>query len=244
MRATLHEKRCLDVLHATSVGDFKKQIVSFTNDLGFETVGAMTVTKHSPTLTEFNTVTNAPAAFLDEFHDQSHARLDPVNKHCASSSTPIVWDRRTYAEGGADMLWELQEPFGYRSGIAIAMHFGRGRHFMFGANWSRDRCDSSPSFRSIGEDLVSFSQHAQAAAFELCQPARLDEVTQNRFAIRELDALRWTMDGLSTWEVAGRMAISERHVTLLLRRVMAKLGCSSKYECGLRAIKLGLIMCQ
>ena len=241
MRPTLHEKRCLDVLHATSVGDFKKQIVSFTYDLGFETVGAMTVTTHSPTLTEFQTVTNAPQAFLNEFHDQSHARLDPVNKHCASSSSPIVWDRRTYADDGADMLWELQEPFGYRSGIAVAMHFGRGRHFMFGANWGRDRCDSSPCFRSIAEDLVSLSQHAQAAAFELCQPARLDVNSQNRFAIRELEALRWTMEGLSAWEIAGRMAISERHVTLLLRRVMAKLGCSTKYESGLRAIKLGLI---
>lgn len=241
MRPTLHEKRCLDVLHATSVGDFKKQIVSFTYDLGFETVGAMTVTTHSPTLTEFQTVTNAPPAFLNEFHDQTHARLDPVNKHCASSSSPIVWDRRTYADDGADTLWELQEPFGYRSGIAVAMHFVRGRHFMFGANWGRDRCDNSPCFKAIAEELVSFSQHAQAAAFELCQPARLDPNSQHRFAVRELEALRWTMDGLSAWEVAARMAISERHVTLLLGRVMTKLDCSTKYESGLRAIKLGLI---
>src|SRR5471032_1947705 len=113
MSATLHEKRCLDVLHATSVKDFTRQIVAFVQDLGFSTFGAMVVTDHSPTLTEFQTVTNAPAAYLNEFHNQEHARRDPVAKHCSTSSSPIVWDRRTYA-GHNSALWELQEPYGYR----------------------------------------------------------------------------------------------------------------------------------
>lgn len=244
MSSTSHEKRCLDVLHAASVKDFTRQIVSFAQSIGFETVGAMVVTKHSPTLTEFQTVTNAPEAFLNEFHDQEHARLDPVTKHCANSSSPIVWDRRTYAGADTEVLWELQEPFGYRSGIAVAMHLGRGRHFMFGANWSRDRCQGVPNFKAIAEDLLSFSEHAQAAAFELCQPVKLDPDNACSLACRELETLRWSMDGLTSWEVAERMSISERHATLLTRRAMEKLGCSSKYEAILRSIRLGFIDCR
>ena len=244
MGATLHEKRCLDVLHATSAKDFKRQIVAFIQGLGFETVGAMVVTKHSSTLTEFQTVTNAPEAFLDEFHDQDHACLDPVSTHCSRFSSPIVWDRRTYAASNAEALWEVQEPFGYRSGIAIAMHFAQGRHFMFGANWDKDRCESVHGFKAIAEDILSFSEHAQAAAFELCQPVRLDLKSAYSLAVRELETLRWSMDGLTSWEIADRMSISERHATLLLRRAMEKLGCTGKYEAGLRAIRLGLINCQ
>ena len=244
MQSTRHERQCLEVLHATSVKDYKRLIVDYANGLGFETVGAMVISKHSPTLTEFQTVTNAPEAFLDEFHNQEHAGIDPVNKHCASSSSPIVWDRQTYARSSTDALWELQEPFGYRSGIAVAMHLGRGRHFMFGANWSRDRCEGARNFKAIAEDLLRFAEHAQASAFELCLPARLDHRLPSSLAPRELETLRWSMDGLTSWEVADRMSISERHATLLTRRAMEKLGCSSKYEASLCAIRLGLIECE
>src|ERR1700712_4199956 len=104
MDPTRHEKRCLDVLHATCIKDFKMQIVDFAQNLGFETVGAMVVITHSPTLLEFQTLTNAPAAYLDEFHDGEHAALDPVGIHCSQSSAPIVWDRKTYAASGANTL--------------------------------------------------------------------------------------------------------------------------------------------
>ena len=241
MGATLHERRCLDVLHASSVSDYKKQIVEFALHLGFETVGALVVRRHSPTLVEFQTLTNAPEAYLDEFYNQEHCELDPVAEHCSRLSTPIVWDRQTYANAGADALWEIQAPFGYKSGIAFAMHLDRGTHFMFGANWSADRCQDVRNFKAIAEDLLSFGAHAQAAAFELTLPSRQTSGAAFSLAKVELEALRWAMDGMTSWQVSDRMSISERHATLLTRRAMQKLGCSTKYEAVLRAIRLGLI---
>lgn len=243
MSATLHEKRCLDVLHATSVKDLTRQMVAFVQDLGFSTFGAMVVTDHSPTLREFQVLNNAPEAYLDTFRDRRYTVIDPVLQHCKHSSAPFVWGRRDYSDPLIRPLWEGQEPFGYRSGLAVGMHFARGRHFVFGANWARDRCEDAPHFKAIAEDLLSFAEHAQAAAFELALPSKLDSGNCWSLAGSELEALRWTMDGMTSWEVAGRMSISERHVTLLLRRAMQKLGCSSKYETGLRAIRLGLIEC-
>jgi DNA-binding CsgD family transcriptional regulator len=244
MTATRHEKRCLDVLHASSVKDFTRQIVAFVQDLGFSTFGAMVVTDHSPTLREFQVLNNAPEAYVETFRNPNYTIIDPVLQHCKHSSSPIVWSRRDYADRLTRPLWEGQEPFGYSSGLAVGMHFARGKHFVFGANWARDRCEEAPHFKSIAEDLLSFAEHAQAAAFELSLPARADALSPCSLASFELEALRWTMDGLTSWEVAERMSVSERHITLMLRRAMHKLGCSSKYETGLRAIRLGLIRCQ
>ncbi len=241
MAATLHERRCLDVLHATSVKDFKRQFVDFAQDLGFDTVGVMVVTKHSPTLTEYQMLNNAPAAYLNEFHNRDNGRLDPVNNHCKRSSAPLVWDRQTYTSVNAGALWELQAPFGYRSGIAVAMHLARGMHFMFGANWSKDRCESVPHFKAIAEDVLSFAEYAQAAAFELAVPTQADPGNASFLTKSELEALRWTMDGMTSWEIGQKMALSEFDVTLRLQRVMRKLGCGSKYEAVLKGIKLGLI---
>jgi DNA-binding CsgD family transcriptional regulator len=244
MIETRHDRRCLDILHATSVRDFTRQIIAFTQHLGFNNVGAIVAVKHSNTLTEFKTITNAPAAYLNEFHNLEHASIDPVSEHCIQSSSPIVWNRQTYKSAGVEQLWQLQEPYGYRSGLAVAMHFARGRHFVFGGNWDKDACDKVPHFRAIAEDLLSFAAHAQAAAFELTLPSAMVPNGTFSLAKRELEVLGWTADGLTSWQVADRMSISERHVALLVQRAMQKLSCSSRYEACLRAIRLGLLQCQ
>ena len=241
MGATLHEKRCLDVLHSTSVADFKNQVVAFVQHLGFSTFGTLVVTDHSSALREFKSLNNAPEAYVEAATYSKFTLIDPVLQHCKLSNAPIVWDQRDYAFTHTRPLWEEQEPFGYKSGLAVGMHFARGRHFVFGANWARDRCSNAPHFKSIAEDLLSFAEHAQAAAFELTLPARQAPDAPLSLANLELEAIRWTMDGMNSWEVADRMLISERHATLLTRRAMHKLDCSTKYEAVLRAIKLGLI---
>jgi DNA-binding CsgD family transcriptional regulator len=243
MMNSLFNRKCLEVLHASSVKDFTKQIVEFAQGLGFNTIAAMVVIDHSPTLTEFQTVTNAPGAYLQEFENIEHIPIDPVNQHCKRLSSPIVWNRQTYTSPAEQELWERQAPFGYRSGICFAMHLGRGRHYKFGANWEHDRCESVPGYKAIFEDLLVFGAHSQAAAFELSAPTRPHPDSECHLTNGELEALRWTMDGMTKWDVGRKMDLSEYDVTLRLQRAMKKLGCSSTYEAVLRAIKLGLIEC-
>jgi DNA-binding CsgD family transcriptional regulator len=237
-------RKCLEVLHASTVKDLSKQLVAFAQNLGFGTVAATVVTDHSPTLTEFQTVSNVPSGYLKEFENLELGRIDPVSQHCKRSSGPIVWSQKTYATAKAQVLWECQAPFGYRSGLAIGMHFGRGRHFLFGAEWNHDYCEQVANFKNIFEDILTFAEHAQAAAFELSTAVKRDANEEWSLTNSELEALRWTMDGKTSWEITKMMPISERHATLLLRRAMQKLDCSSKYETVLRAIRLGLIECQ
>lgn len=241
MMDSLFNRKCLEVLHASSVRDFTKQIVGFAQDLGFDTVAATVITDHSPTLVEFQSVTNAPEGFLAEFADPDLGRIDPINQHCKQHSSPMIWDRQTYWTPTLHELWERQVPFGYRSGIAFAMHLGRGRHYFFGANWDHDRCEGVPNCKSIFDDLLMFGAHSQAAAFELSTPTRPDPGNAWSLSKSELEALRWTMDGMTSWEIGLKMALSDWDVTLRLQRAMRKLGCGSKYEAVLKGIKLGLI---
>ena len=238
---SLFHRKCLEVLHAGSVRDFSKQLSDFAHGLGFSTVGAMVVTDHSPTMTEFQTITNAPEGHRKEFDDFEQARIDPVNQHCKRQSSPIVWSGLTYKSTAQQELWDRQAQFGYRSGIAFAMHLGHGRHYMFGANWVHDRCETVKGFKSILDDVLIFGAHSQAAAFDLCSPARPDPNNAWSLAKSELEALKWAMDGMTSWEIGQKMGLSECDVTLRLHRAMKKLGCGSKYEAVLKGIKLRLI---
>jgi len=244
MAETRLNRECLEILHASSVKEFSKLLVDFSQNLGFTTVAAMVITDHSPSLTEFQTISNVPEAYLGDFENLDLGRIDPVSQHCKHSSSPIVWDRRTYTTPEQRRLFDRQAVFGYRSGLAFAMHPGRGRHFMFGAEWDHDRCERVPHYKQLFEDLILFAMHAQASAFELCLPAPSDSGYSKTLTRSELETLRWTMDGKTSWEVGNAMSISERHATLLMHRAMQKLGCGTKYEAVLHAIRLGLVECQ
>ena len=57
----------------------------------------------------------------------------------------------------------------------------------------------------------------------------------------ELEALRWTMEGKTAWEVGTILGISERTAVLHVNNAMHKLGCASKHQAVLKALRLGLI---
>ncbi len=239
---TEFNRRCLEVLHARSVKEFSQRLVAFIHSVGLGTVGATVITDHSLGLTEFQSVTNAPEGYLADFQDLSQARLDPVSQHCKHSYMPIVWDQDLYVANGRADFWEHQAAFGIQSGISVALHLPRGRHFLFGVDCHRKKCGSERESRALAADIHVFAGYAQAAAFDLCTPYEHGS-DNSKLAKGELDALRWSMDGLSNWEVGREMGLSETEVMLRLRRSMTKLGCANKYELALRAIRLGLVNC-
>ena len=242
MMDTQLNRQCLEVLHAKSVKDFVRISGEFGQSMGFHTMAAMVVTDHSPSLSEFQSVTNAPPDYMPTFEDADSARLDPVSQYCKRSSSPLVWTQNTYVAAGRADFWEQQAAFGFQSGICVAFHLPRGRHFMFGVTSDKQACGPRKAMLGLTLDLQQFAAYAQAAAFDLCAPYAGSN-DRAPLAATELDALRRSMDGLSDWEVGCAMGISETEVLLRLRRATVKLGCATKYEAALRAIRLGLVAC-
>jgi DNA-binding CsgD family transcriptional regulator len=235
-------RQCLEVLHAKTVKDFVRIAAEFGQSIGCHTMAALVSTDHSPHLSEYRSVTTAPADWMPAFEDSASTELDPVFQHMRRSSSPIVWDQNTYVDVGRSDFWEEQAAFGYRSGVAVGVHLPRGRHFALGFDSNERRCASRQATLGVTLDFQTFTSYAQAAAFDLCMPYARSH-NENVIAAGELDALRRSMDGLSDWEVGNAMGISEKEVLLRLRRTTAKLGCATKYEAALRAIRLGLVDC-
>jgi DNA-binding CsgD family transcriptional regulator len=62
-----------------------------------------------------------------------------------------------------------------------------------------------------------------------------------RLTPRELECLKWTMEGKTAWEVGGILGISERTAVLHLSNAMRKLDTHNKHQAVLKALRLGLI---
>lgn len=230
------------VLRVQSQDEFREEIVRFAQGLEFNRVSAMLVFDHALGDSEFINIDNAPVGFHEAFADTSFWRADPVMQHCKSNSLPIIWDQSTYVARGLGDMWEEQARFGYQAGICLALHLPEGRHFCLGVN--RDvKLPTEPMAltRTVAE-LQLFAVHAQEAAWRVFAPqASPAAAMAARLTPRELECLRWTMEGKTAWEVGTILSISERTAVLHLNNAMHKLECSNKHQAVLKALRLGLI---
>ncbi|MEP7300866.1 MAG: autoinducer binding domain-containing protein [Caldimonas sp.] len=228
------------VLATRTRDEFRDQVVGFTRRLGFETVSVTLVIDHFLGEPEFITVDNTPRSYSDYFNSREDARRDPVMQHCKRHSMPIIWNQETYAKLGQGDKWEEQARFGYRTGIAMALHMPEGRHFVMGVDRDRPVPSDAGEVTRMVADLQLFAVHAQDAASRILTPV-LSSPGQPSLTPRELETLRWTMEGKTAWEVGNLLGISERTAALHVNNATHKMGCVNKHQAVLKALRLGLI---
>ncbi|HEX6704012.1 MAG TPA: autoinducer binding domain-containing protein [Albitalea sp.] len=228
------------VLQAKTREEFLAEVVGFTQRLGFETVTATAVVDHFQAESDFVWVNNAPPAYRALSESLEDGRRDPVAQHCKRASVPIIWNQDTYTGLGLGPRWEMQARFGYRTGIALALHLPEGRHFFIGVDRDQPLPPSSAEVTRMVADLQLFAVHAQDSALRVLVPA-LPQVDFPALTPRELESLRWTMEGKTAWEVGNILGISERTAVLHINNATHKLGCVNKHQAVLKALRVGLI---
>ena len=228
------------VLEATNLDQFRAVVVRFAQQLGFDKVSAMVAVDRLGSQPEFVAVHNAPLAYLQTFDDLSISKRDPIAQHCKRNSVPILWGQDTYLKSNAIEKWEHQAHFGYRNGIAMALHMPEGRHFMLGVERDMALPTDDRELTRIVADLQLFAVHAQDTALRVLvsEDARpeLPALTP-----RELEVLRWTMDGKVTNEISALLGIGDRTTVFHIQNAMLKLNCNSKHVAVVKALRLGLI---
>lgn len=232
---------CARLLELNTLEDFGREVVCFAKRLGFDTINATAVLDKPDGSTAFAWVDNNPAAYRPYANDFELARCDPVSQHCKRSSRPIIWDRGTYVASGADEKWEMQASFGYRAGIAVALHLPRGAHFLVGVDRDGPLPRDPVELARMTGALQLFICHAQESGFCILMPDVGDAAQAYSLSPRELESLRWTMEGKTAWEVGHILGISEQTAARHLCNAARKLDCTSKHHAVVKALKLGLI---
>lgn len=230
----------MSVMQARNRDEFRDEVVGFTHRLGFQTVSAITVVDQGLGKSEFINIHNTPVDYQEPYDDAACYKRDPVMQHCKRQTVPIIWDQNTYVSQGAGDLWEQQSSYGYCTGIAMALHMPEGRHFQLGVDRDQALPSDPAELQRIVADLQLFAVHAQDAAMRLLLPVAL-QPERPALTPRELETLRWTMEGKTAWEVGAVLGISERTAVLHVNNAMHKLGCINKHQAVLKALRLGLI---
>lgn len=228
-----------DISQSGDKAAFKRRLIDFAHRMDFPLVGAVLVVEQPKGEPDYFVVGNRPAEFTDSA-DKSIAKVDPVMQQLRRHGLPFMYDQKFYVQAGAPELWEVAAPYGYRTGISVALRLSGNSQFLLGLDRERALPRNDQRLMRMLADLQMLAVHCQDAAQRFLVPQK-DAPAAPTLSQRELEVLRWTREGKTAWETGQLMSISEPTVKYHLKNILAKLDSTSKHVAVLKAISLGLI---
>jgi DNA-binding CsgD family transcriptional regulator len=238
----MRQQDYFDVSQSVDIQALEANLVAFANHMDFGLVAAalMQGDVNSPDV-KVRSVSNTPQAFVEIYKSLDEARTDPVMQRLMTMSIPFIYDQRLYVEAGAGDMWEVQAPFGYCTGIAVGLHLPNDQHFVLGVDRPKRLPRSEKQLTRMLADLQLLAVHTQSAAQRLLGPTVSDAPKRPVLTPRELECLKWTMEGKSAWAVGQILAISSSSVNFHIQNAMRKLEVSSKHSAVLKCVSLGIL---
>ncbi len=232
----------VDVGRSETAQALEANLVRFAHGMDFGLISAVLMKGDydSPSLVSRG-VTNSPAAFIEIYKNLEEVRADPVMQQLMKSSVPFIYDQKLYADAGAGDAWETQAPYGYCTGIAVGLHLPKRRHFLIGVDRPKRLPRGEAQLTRMIADLQLLAVHAQFAAQRIFDDDLADEKPRPHLTDRELECLKWTMDGKSAYVIGKLLSISGSAVNFHLQNAMRKMDVASKHQAVLRCVLLGIL---
>jgi DNA-binding CsgD family transcriptional regulator len=233
-------QQLIDVGLSEDFASFERRLVATAEAMGFPIIsGVLMRGLLQDADVQITSLGNTPQAYLDAAKDLGDTRRDPVMAQLMARPIPVVYDQSTYVEAGVGELWEMQAPYGYKTGIAVKLHLPGNKHFLLGID-REEPLPAGPALMQLIGGLQLLAAHALTAADRLLGP-KVDKNDLPKLTKRELDVLSWTSQGKTAWEVSVILGMSEKTVNFHLGNAMRKLGVSSKHLAVLKCVAGGLL---
>lgn len=237
----MNYQQLIDVGLSEDFASFERRLVATADAMGFPIISGMLMRGVLTDSTmQITTYGNTPAGHLEAANNRNDALRDPVVEHLMTQTVPIVYDQSTYTAAGVGELWEMQSPYGYKTGIAVKLHLPGDKHFVLGVDRDEALPEAGAQLMQMVAGLQLLAAHALTAADRLLSP-KLNKGDLPKLTKRELDVLSWTAQGKTAWEVSVILGMSEKTVNFHLGNSMRKLGVSSKHQAVLKCVAAGLL---
>lgn len=223
---------------------FLQQLVKRAERLGFPLITALyAVVSEGPR--GLLGVSNVPATYSDRSVDPDACARDPVLLRLKRSPLPFAYDQALYVRHGAGDLWEEQAAFGYKTGLAVALHLPTGHDFAIGVDREEPLPADLAKVSRLMDELHILAIHAHAVAHHFWRARRglrpMDLANATRITARERDLLRWTREGKHAAQLSSLLKLPEPAVRTEMRALLDKLGAVSRHEAVLMATQAGLV---
>jgi LuxR family quorum-sensing system transcriptional regulator CciR len=193
----------------------------------------------SPSETPAPIAAKYPAAWGTRYFERKYYRIDPTLIHAPSFARPYLWrdleDLCDLDDHERSFFREASD-FGLQNGVSVPIHRPRGRVAV--VSFASDATDVRPEreARYLGALAAHFDTVFTALARGPDSSPAPVQLTP-----RELECLRWSARGKTSWDIGVILGISESTAAFHLANAMKKLGAASRTVAVVKALRLHLI---
>ena len=236
-------ERFADLLCCDTVEDWCSRIFRLGHDLGYEqTRLAILPDPNAPIEAEHAFQhSNYLSDWLNKYTAERMHRIDPTFAHCLTKSIPQIWSPEIFSSLKQKEMYEEACGYGVRSGVTLPIHGARGelgivcfvsevkptRHFQREAVHHIPELSCLRDF--IFESSLQFMRHSSPTKEQI------------HITGRELECLKWSAMGKSSWEIGYLLNCSEATVNFHFGNIRRKFNTSSRQQAIVKALHLGLI---
>lgn len=231
----------LDVATARDKSTFQARLVDFADRAGFPIIAGVLVLDPPGQQPVVVNIGNIPTGYEDSFSDTTAGRADPVLTRLRTLAHPIVYDQSLYVQDGAGHLWEHQAAWGFKTGIAMALHMRHDMHFLLGVDREEPLPADDDALLRMIADLQLLAAYAQDTAVRLLVPEMPAVDDLPPLTAREHEILKWTAAGKSASVIAQLLSLNIGTVNFHLQSAARKLRVAGKHQAVAAAIRLGIL---
>lgn len=234
--------QCMESLNESSVVNALNWAQNVTN---FESaaVGVVNIDTSGSLIIDRILNHSCNGEWLDYYILKNYANIDPVVHYALSSKMPFFWTTAyTKCKPKSDDLQNAAKKFGINKnsdGIAYGSgksHKGRKMTLTSIAYVNSDHRRKTAYI----VDILTPIFHNILSANKQTKKA-LPKNTKASLTKKELEVLKWSMLGKSSWEIGCILSSSERTVKFHFLNIYQKLNVSNRAHAIAQAIQLGLI---
>ncbi|MFL4395988.1 LuxR C-terminal-related transcriptional regulator [Acinetobacter pittii] len=166
----------------------------------------------------------------------NYIEIDPVVDFCSREVVPILW-RNLYSDKSI-FFWNHAKEFSLNYGISQGFFDNRFNNSILSFSRKKKEINNS-EFRSKFMEIHWVSQMTNISLTKFFNKD-LDADCQI-LTPRELEVMRWTADGKTSFEISRILNITERTVNFHISNCLLKLNTANKVSAVVKAIFLGFL---
>lgn len=236
-------ERYADLMRRSTLEDWRNQVFKLGSDLGYErTLLAIFPDRHAPVEAEFAFLhSNYSPDWRSKYDAEKMGHVDPTVIHCASKSIPLIWSPEIFSARKQKEMYEEACGHGLRSGVTLPIHGAKGELgvLCFVTGTKPDQRFQRDTHRNLPE-LSCFRDFIFESSLQFMKPSCPTEKPDS-ITCRELECLKWSAAGKSSWEIGQILHCSEATANFHFSNLRRKFNTTTRQQAVIKAINLGLI---
>lgn len=192
---------------------------------------------------------NYPKKWMDEYLTNNYIYIDPVMKHCTSSTLPFYW-KNIFTNKDKDVIdfSKACSNFGLNEGFSIGINGNCGDFSLLNFGRSNAIANQSIEFSPvviIAHIILPYLHEKllQIYPVSTIYPTKSQQYPNNplqELTVREKECLLWTAEGKTSHEISLILKVSESTINFHLKNITTKLDCVNKTHAVAKSVLLGL----